>query len=224
MIWQHAAPMVDQLLRGHDELRQTYLADERDFLKRLASEGQSPAALYVGCSDSRVVPELLTASQPGDLFVVRNVANLVPPREHMDASVGAALEYAIGHLHVEHIIVCGHYGCGGVRAVLDGLAEAAAFTSLSEWLRGIEVAAASARGSGLEGDALWRRAVQENVLAQLENLITFPEVAEGVTSRRIQLHGWVYDLYALELSVLDRQAGEFQDATEVLARRRTLQP
>ncbi|MCC7541253.1 MAG: carbonic anhydrase, partial [Deltaproteobacteria bacterium] len=111
--------MSKSLLEGHRFFRTSYVAGERDFLHQLASVGQSPDALYVGCSDSRVVPELLTSSAPGALFVVRNVANLVPSLTHADASVGAALEYAIGHLHVPHVIVCGHLGCGGIGALLD---------------------------------------------------------------------------------------------------------
>jgi len=208
--------MVEELLRGHDAFKRQYLGDERAFLQRLASEGQSPAALYVGCSDSRVVPEVLTKSSPGDLFVIRNVANLVPRLEHADASVGAALEYAVGHLHVPHLIVCGHYGCGGVRAVIDGLDHVAELPSLREWLELVGPAVARARSSGLTGDALWRRAVEENVVDQLEQVTTFPSVTAALGSGRLELHGWVYDLFSLELSVLDRQAGRFVDAADFL--------
>ena len=111
--------MTEALIRGHRKFRQEYANNEREFLKRLASKGQSPNALYIGCSDSRVVPELLTSSSPGEIFVLRNVANLVPVFDHPDSSVGAAIEYAVGHLQVPHIIVCGHYECGGVKAALD---------------------------------------------------------------------------------------------------------
>ncbi|MSP17828.1 MAG: carbonic anhydrase, partial [Myxococcales bacterium] len=94
--------MTEAFLRGHRRFRHDYVAGERAFLENLASTGQSPDALYIGCSDSRVVPELLTGSSPGALFVVRNIANLVPPLADPDSSVGAALDYAVGHLHVEH--------------------------------------------------------------------------------------------------------------------------
>src|SRR6185503_10892646 len=141
--------MVAELLRGHAEFQRQYLGDEREFLQTLASKGQSPAALYIGCSDSRVVPEVLTASSPGDLFVVRNVANLVPRLEHADASVGAALEYAVGHLHVPHLIVCGHVGCGGVAAAIQGLEHVTGLPSLREWLELVLPAVAHARETGL---------------------------------------------------------------------------
>lgn len=110
--------MLENFLRGHLKYRRKVLAQERDFLRKLASEGQSPDAMYIGCSDSRVVPEQLTSSSPGEIFVIRNVANMVPPLENADASVGAALDYAVQHLRVEHLIVCGHYGCGGIKGLM----------------------------------------------------------------------------------------------------------
>jgi carbonic anhydrase len=217
--------MVDELLRRHDEVRRRYAKSEREFLLRLASVGQSPSALYIGCADSRVVPELLTASAPGDLFVVRNVANLVPPLAHADASVGAALEYAIGHLHVEHLVVCGHYGCGGVRAAIDGLDQAAAFPSLAEWLGGASTAVERVQAeTHADANALWRRAVEENVLVQLENLLSFPVVEDALGRERLELHGWVYDLYALEVAVYDVSIDRFVRADIVMKRRVTLPP
>ena len=208
--------MVDDLLRGYGAFRESYVGDEHEFLASLAGQKQAPGALYVGCSDSRVVPELLTTAAPGQLFVVRNVANLVPELAHADASVGAALEYAVGYLHVPHIIVCGHYGCGGVRATLDGLEAVRKHASLYEWLAGVVPAAERARAIGLDGEALWRRAVEENVLLQLDNLWSFPEVEEAVRAGRLQMHGWVYDLYSLRLSVYDKAAGGFRPAEDVL--------
>ncbi len=206
--------MVGELLRGHEEFRRRYLASERDFLTRLASDGQSPGALYVGCSDSRVVPELLTTSAPGDLFVIRNVANLVPPLEHADASVGAAIEYAVGHLEVPHVIVCGHYGCGGVQAVIDGLDHLGAHPSLREWLGGVVPAVERARQTTADPAELWRRAVEENVLGQLEALTTFPDVHAALASGRLALHAWLYDIYSAELSVYDE--GRFVTAACIL--------
>ena len=235
--------MVRQLLHGHGRFHEGALGGTIDFLRRLASDGQSPDALYVGCSDSRVVPEVLTASSPGRLFVIRNVANLVPTVDHADASVGAALDYAVVHLKVPHIIVCGHYGCGGVQAVLDGIDHLPApATSLREWLLGVVPAVERARtvggGPGSESAApkddppdaadpaaraaaQFRAAVEWNVLVQLSNLATFPLVAEAVASGRLELHGWVYDLYSLQLNVFDPEDGRFESASASLTRFRT---
>ncbi|MSP59642.1 MAG: carbonic anhydrase [Myxococcales bacterium] len=214
--------MSDTLIRGHKDFRSRYVAREGEFLQRLASEGQSPAALYIGCSDSRVIPELLTSSAPGELFVVRNVANLAPPRGHANASVGAAIEYAVGFLKVAHVVVCGHYGCGGIRAVLDGLGHLQGFTSLTEWLRsavpGVDRARAMLPEEPTEGEVLWRRAVEENVVEQLANLVTFPSVGEALEAGKLVLHGWVYDLFSLDLSVYDVASDRFLPAEQVLLR------
>ena len=111
--------MAEELLAGHGRFRAAYAADEREFLRRLASEGQRPRRLFIGCSDSRVVPELLTGARPGDLFVVRNIANRVPPWRERDDGVAAAVEFALEQLGTPDVIVCGHDGCGGVSAALE---------------------------------------------------------------------------------------------------------
>jgi carbonic anhydrase len=206
-----------KLLDGHQRFRRSIPRDERRFLRDLASRGQSPDALFVGCSDSRVVPELLTTSSPGSLFVVRNVANLVPEAAHADASVGAAIEYAIGHLQVPHVIVCGHYGCGGVKAALEGLDPASTFSSLVEWLRQLEPVVAEVLREEPDLDEAWSRAVEENVERQLTHLLTYPCVAAAVEAGRLEIHGWVYDLHRLELSVYDPEHDRFRRAADLLA-------
>lgn len=200
---------MHKLLQGHASFKREYVARSQAFLAELASEHQSPDALYVGCADSRVIPELLTGSAPGELFVVRNVANLVPPADRADTSVGAALEYAVQALHVGHIVVCGHIGCGGVKAMIDGV-DAARMPELAAWVADAAVVNASARdGSG--GDAQWARAVEENVLDQLANLTTHRCVRDALEGGRLQLHGWVYDLRG-GLVVYDDAAGRFVPA------------
>jgi carbonic anhydrase len=207
--------MVAELLRGHSHFHREYIRHEGAFLRRLASEGQTPDAFFVGCSDSRVVPELLTSSVPGELFVVRNVANLVPSFEHADASVGAALEYAVGVLEVPHLVVCGHDGCGGVEAMLDGGKKLAGMASLEEWLRGVTPAVERARDD--DRQRWWRRAVEENVLEQLGNVTTFPLARAALERGALELHGWVYDLGSLSLRVYDAEADSFRPASELLA-------
>lgn len=197
---------MHKLLQGHATFRREYVARSHEFLAELASEHQSPDALYIGCADSRVVPELLTNSAPGSLFVIRNVANLVPRAERADASVGAALEYAVQALHVRHIVVCGHIGCGGVKAMIDGV-DATQMPELAAWIADAAIVNASARdGSG--GDAQWRRAVEENVLDQLANLSSHPCVREHLEGDHLQLHGWVYDLRG-SLLVYDHDDARF---------------
>jgi carbonic anhydrase len=202
--------MIEKLIRGNLTFRHEYVAGARQFLERLASEGQSPGALFIGCSDSRVVPELLTSSSPGELFVVRNVANIVPPADERrsmgDDSVGAAVEYAIGVLGVEHVVVCGHYGCGGVRAVVERHVPTDS-PRLAEWLTH---AAPGAERAASRGTArLLDRAVEENVEEQLGNLASYPMVRERLDRGELQLHGWVYDLKLGTLVVWDALSDAF---------------
>ena len=200
--------MVDALIAGHGRFRAEYAADARAYLERLAREGQRPGAMFVGCANSRVVPELLTGADPGQLFVVRNVANVIPPSGGAAVSVGAALEFAIGVLGVEHLIVCGHDGCGGVAAVLDRAPFDDA-PSLVRWLAHVGSPVARIRGGSVDPEVRLRRSVEENVLEQLANALSYPVVQAARDAGRLDLHGWVYDIATLELRVFDPAADAF---------------
>jgi carbonic anhydrase len=208
--------MTKHLLSGHARFRSDYFSGEADFLRQLALHGQRPSALYIGCSDSRVVPELLTSSAPGELFVVRNIANVVPTVNHPDASVGAAIDYAVSVLGVPHIIVCGHDGCGGVKAALDGIDKVAHLSSLHEWLRGVVPAATTARQIAGNDDLL-RVAVEENVLDSLDHLLSFEAVERGLAAGTLSLHGWVFDIGEGALRVYDVKSEEFVRADQLSA-------
>lgn len=209
--------MTKHLLSGHARFRAEYFSNEAVFLRQLASEGQRPSALYVGCCDSRVIPELLTSSSPGELFVVRNIANVVPAFGHPDASVGAAIDYAVEVLKVPHVIVCGHDGCGGVQAVIDGVDKVNHLASLREWLDGIVPAVRTARELAPSAGAkdLLRVAVEENVLDSMSNLLTFPSIERGLRAGTIAMHGWVYDLAAGVVRVYDASTEEFVIANDL---------
>ena len=209
--------VTERLLHGHHAFRKR-AGTEGDYLKRLALEGQKPTALFIGCSDSRVIPEWLTGSSPGELFVVRNIANHVPHADNADSSVGAAIDYAVGVLQVADIVVCGHTGCGGIRAALNGVeALPPKHDSLREWVGNIVPAIRSAVDGGHEGEALMDRSVEENVLTSLDNLITYGAVAERIADASIGLHAWVYDLGTLALRVYDADTGHWADARTLIA-------
>ena len=159
---------------------------------------------------------MLTHAVPGELFVVRNVANLLPPVERRIVSAGAALEYAVGHLHVRHLIVCGHDLCGGIRAALDGGVDNAAYPALGEWLEGLTPVVERTRSVPEEGGRRWRRTVEENVLQQLSNAVGYPAVARAVEAGEIALHGWVFDLGTGMLRVYHREAEGFVNAASLL--------
>ena len=204
--------MTKHLMAGHARFRAEYFAEESEFLRSLAVEGQNPSALYIGCSDSRVVPELLTTSRPGELFVVRNIANVVPSFDHADASVGAALEYAIAVLEVPHVIICGHDNCGGVAAALDSVDKLKGHASLHEWVSQIEPAARKAMELEPEVSLRLRCAVEENVLDSMDRLISYPVVAHALAAHALSLHGWVFDIEQGSLRVYDVASEEFVEA------------
>lgn len=204
--------MTERFLHGHLAF-QKRSRTEREYLHRLAIEGQKPKALYIGCSDSRVVPELLTGSTAGELFVVRNIANHVPHLAAADSSVGAAIDYAVGVLGVEDVIVCGHTGCGGVRAALDGVSKLPKhFNSLREWVSGIVPTVEGVRNAGHEGADLFERSIQENVLESLDNLLSYDAVAGRIADGTLGLHAWIYDIESLAVRVYDAEQSDWADA------------
>jgi carbonic anhydrase len=204
---------IDRFLDGHREFTEALGDDQRQLLKVLA-EGQTPDAVIVGCSDSRVIPELITGAGPGSLFVVRNVANLVPPHVTGNVSVAAALDYAIDHLRVSHLVVLGHYGCGGMKAVRDFFADGThqhdAREALPSWLAFGKDSWDELVAAGHQDRADWHaRLVEENVLQQLANAIEYPSVKRALSEGRLHLHAWVYDLEHGALRFWDQRARAF---------------
>jgi carbonic anhydrase len=172
---------IQVLLDGYQRFRSEDFPAMREEFVRLAQEGQRPVGLLIGCSDARVVPELFTHAVPGRLFVVRNVANIVPPAGGYDNSVGAAVEYAVDHLHVPALIVCGHYDCGGIKALdgPEGLVQAHA-PSLAAWLNHARQAQLSVDARGTTAEARHATIVEENVVLQLEHLQTYTAVQDAL--------------------------------------------
>jgi len=208
--------MVTRLLQGHQKFRAEHFEHERELFESLAHGGQQPTALFIGCCDSRVVPNLIVHADPGDLFVVRNIANIVPRFEEGELdnrSVGAAIEYAVHVLRVPHIVVCGHTGCGGLQALIDGPEALAGETpTLARWLRDAAAVLGRMRAEIAPG-ALARQLVFENVVVQLENLLTYPVVARALERDVLELHGWVYDLADGSLRVYHPADNEFRPVT-----------
>lgn len=187
--------------------RQAFPRWRREF-RELVDKGQQPRALFIGCSDSRVVPHLLTGSGPGELFVVRNVGALVPP---CDASHGyhgtaAAVEFAVLQLGVREIIVCGHSHCGAMRALYGGRTVDA--PHLDRWLDLARPAALPMQPS----PEVLARTEQRSVALQLERLMDYPMVARGVAAGMLALHGWHYVIEEGRVFLLDVATGVFHDA------------
>jgi carbonic anhydrase len=200
--------MTDSILERSHALRAEFFENQHDLLVSLASEGQRPDAMFIGCSDSRVVSELLTGARPGSLFVARVVANIVPPYGTGQNAVGAAVEYAVLHLNVEHLIVCGHTDCEGIKA-LDQPVDMAAEPAVAGWIEFARPAQSRVDAQGLAGDARHQAIVEENVLLQLENLKTYDAVRRALAEKRVELHGWVYDLAQLQIRYYYATEGRF---------------
>lgn len=185
---------MHKLISGIRRFQTEVFGKERDVFAQLA-QGQTPRALYIGCCDSRVLPHVVTQTAPGELFVVRNIGNLVPPYRRDDGSeTAAAIEYAIVELKVRHVIVMGHSRCGAMTALIND----AAGDQLPAVRRHLTAADATARilrenyAHLTDPEQRLRVAIHENVLVQLENLRTHPTVAAALAGGRLTLHGWVY--------------------------------
>jgi len=200
---------MQNLVKGVHYFQNIGFRQQESLFQSLA-EGQSPEACFITCSDSRIDPNLITNSPPGGLFIVRNVGNLVPCYGTSNNAELAAVEYAVTALGVKHIIVCGHTGCGAMRALIEGDPNNH-LPSVMQWLRHAESTAAIVKEhyGHLSGNDLLTAAAQENVLVQLEHLRTAPAVATRVSRGRVQLHGWMYKIDTGEIYVYDSVEHEF---------------
>jgi carbonic anhydrase len=201
---------MDDLLSGIHQFHTHVFARERAFFEQLA-EGQSPRALVVSCSDSRVDPNLILQADPGELFSLRNAGNMVPAYGAVRGGEAASVEYAIAALGVEHVIVCGHSQCGAVKAMLDP-SSAAGLTAVEDWLDHAETTRRIMREnySHLSGARKLEVAVQEHVLVQVENLQTHPAVAARLQRGALQLHAWIYELETGLVSAYSSETESFE--------------
>ena len=201
---------MDELIEGYRRFRAETWARERDRFETLAERGQSPRVLVVACSDSRVDPQMIFSAAPGELFVVRNVANLVPPYQPDAAYHGtsAALEFGVRVLGVERIVVLGHALCGGVRALLEGMPPGTE-DFVAGWMGIAREARARVllRCEAATDEARQEAGEQEMVRLSLENLMTFPWIRDAVEAGRLRLHGGHFGIRSGRLCVLGPSGG-----------------
>jgi carbonic anhydrase len=204
-----------RLLDGYSAFRSSRLKGEQDRYRELAETGQSPQVMIIGCCDSRVSPEVIFDARPGELFVVRNVANLVPPYETGGTyhGVSAALEFGVGALKVKHIVVLGHAHCGGVKAFAEETTPISPGDFIGRWMSLIAPAAEKVgpRGSMSAAEYL-ERMEKASVVNTLENLKTFPRLNKLIERGEVQTHGAYFGVALGELSILDPETGEFWPA------------
>ncbi len=203
---------TSKLISGHQQFREKFASD-REVFEKLAEEGQNPKVLWIGCSDSRVVPELITGADPGELFNVRNIANVVPPSASAECATGAAIEYAVLHLGVHHIVVCGHTDCGGIKA-LESDPKPETQPHIASWLELARPARDRVLAAGVPKADRYLETIKTNVLMQCENLRSYSCVVDRERSGGLSIHPWLYDLRTGRILAFDEGAAEWDAVAE----------
>ncbi len=198
---------LEKLIKGFKHFRKRYYEEDPEFYKQLTYQGQSPKILVIACCDSRVHPAQVMNTDPGDIFVVRNVANIVPPCEDDGKSHGtsAALEYAVKHLKVKRIIVFGHSFCGGIKSLMEEKNNEQDYGFIDPWMKVVEPAREKILKT-LSADSFedqCRACEREVISISLQNLMTFPWVKDKVERGELSLHGWYFDIEEGNLFVRD---------------------
>ena len=205
-----------QLIEGFQRFRARHFADDDALYRQLVAQGQTPRIMIVACCDSRVDPAIVLDCAPGDLFVIRNVANLVPPMESPVGHHGtsAALEFGVCNLGVRHIIVLGHAHCGGIRALMqrDDNDASAGYSFIGDWMTLAEEARAEALRAlpDASSEEQHRDCERRAILISIRNLRTFPWVRERMERGELALHGWYFDIGQGRLLHYDEAVGEFE--------------
>lgn len=208
---------MKKLIEGALHFQNEIYPQQQEVYRQLA-QGQSPRWLLIACSDSRVVPSMLVQSGPGELFICRNAGNIVPAYGEHSGGVSATIEYAVQVLKVKHIIVCGHSDCGAMKAVLrpetvDALPAVAHWVGYAARARAVALETAN----GASDSELIERVIEENVLAQLDNLRTLPYVAAKLSAGALEIHGWIFDICSGRFRVWSWDRQEWRPLEEMAA-------
>lgn len=205
--------MLD-FVRGALQFENTTFKDCQKHFKDLV-HGQKPNALFITCSDSRLDPNLITQSKPGELFICRNVGNIVPPHSHQTGAMTVCIEYSLGILNVPHIVVCGHYGCGAIQAAMQP-ESVCKMPHTSTWLSYVEAATLVVQDRYAELDDAGKldHLVEENIRLRTSHLRTHPYVVRALAQKRLQIHGWVFDLRKGKIKVFREEQNEFVSLRE----------
>lgn len=205
---------MDHVLERAANFRGEIFPEHSALYERLVSDGQSPRALMISCADSRVVPELITQANPGDLFVCRNAGNIVPPFSTANGGVSSAVEYAVVALGVRDIVVCGHSDCGAMKAFTNP-AALEKMPNVAAWLRHAHAAhsVVCAAYHGLDEKEQARATALENVVVQLNHLRTHPSVASAMAKGELTLHGWFFEIETGTILAFDGQSERFVPVT-----------
>ncbi|MEA1915617.1 MAG: carbonic anhydrase [Campylobacterota bacterium] len=207
---------IDQLIKGNKKFREVHFPNTEEDFENLVKHGQKPEILFIGCSDSRVVPDLIVDSNPGDMFILRNIGNFVPPYKSDNDFHGssAAIEYAVSVLNVKDIIVCGHSHCGACAALYQDLSDEPHLQHVRKWLELGHKAkeyTLLAHGSNSPKELLQQTTEKISIKHQLENLLSYPEIYRKVNEGELDIHGWYYKIEDGSIEYYDGQTCSFQD-------------
>jgi carbonic anhydrase len=202
---------MTRLIQGVLDFQRRIFGKKRDLFAQLG-KGQKPLALFITCSDSRIIPDLLAQTQPGELFVLRNAGNIVPPHGAGSGAEAATIEYALTQLRVRDVILCGHSRCGAMYGLLEP-EELAKLPSVAGWLEYAKEVLPQVP-AGLAADQRLAMAIEKNVLVQLEHLKTHPAVKAALETRSLRLHGWVYHFEKGQVDVYNPVSGRFVPLNE----------
>jgi len=209
---------IKTLIEGHNEFQSLKFKNNKERFKHLVEEGQDPKALFIGCSDSRVMPALITNSKPGDLFIIRNIGNFVAPFNPIQDyhATASAIEYAVSVLEVSDIIVCGHSECGAIASLFKKIEYNDENLHTIKWLELGKSAKRSALLSmkGKTHEEILHYTEKVSVIFQLENLLTYPAVKRRIEEGSLFLHGWHYDLKNGKIEYYDEEMYEFKELSE----------
>lgn len=203
-----------KIARGVIEFQKNVYLEKQDLFKTLA-KGQRPKILFITCSDSRVDSSLITQTDPGDMFVIQNAGNIIPPHGAPFEGIAASIEYAVSVLNVEHIIVCGHSNCGAMAALLN-LDTLDALPSIKHWLSFAEATRTivEAKSEGMSKEEQVACCIKTNIAVQLRHLKTIPSIAAKMDQGQISLHGWVYHIESGEIEVCNQADHSFAPLQE----------
>jgi carbonic anhydrase len=197
--------VIEKLIAGFKSFKGSYYTGQSELYSSLVENGQSPDALVIACSDSRVDPAIITKAEPGQLFVVRNVANLVAPYQSDNPNTGtsAAIEFAVRDLKVSHIIILGHTHCGGINRLCNRTGEKEPREFIDSWMSIVE----NDITFDLQGEELLRNVEKQVIKISLDNVLSFPWVKSRVDSGMLEIHGWLFDLEAGEIKSYSKNSG-----------------
>jgi len=206
--------IIKSLIRGNKLFRKYHFTDFQEELSELIKNGQKPQALFIGCCDSRVTPDLMLGSKPGDLFVLRNIGNFVPPFSSNGEYQGtaSAIEYAVSVLNVSNIIVCGHSHCGACQSLYQEIPDDKNYLNIKKWLElGKKAKEITLQKTYKTKDELYRATERNSLICQLDNLQTYPAIQKKMSSNELQIHGWYYNLNDGKIEYYNETSKSFDD-------------